>query len=240
MNKIFYFTGSGNTLAIAKRFAEKLENCELVRVSTRLDFTAPVKAEKLGFVFPVYAWGIPLLFKEFMEQIQISQANYIFVITNFAGSSGNALGYFNNICKKKSIRIDAFGEVVMPSNYVTMGNADSKEDAIKVLEKAEPELRSLVDDIASGKRRLLRKPKLTSKLLTAVVYPLFTSNIRKSDKTFFSTENCIGCGICLKPNLSDTVLIKIANIFVQIELRKIAGIPLGISIFFTTSRCQID
>ena len=44
----------------------------------------------------------------------------------------------------------------------------------------------------------------------------------------------------MSPNLSDSVLIKVAIIFRQIELRKIAVIPHGISKSFTTSRCQRD
>jgi len=43
-----------------------------------------------------------------------------------------------------------------------------------------------------------------------------------------------------KPNLCDSVLFQIANIFVQIELCKIAGIPLWYFKIFHNTRCQRD
>ncbi|MCF7792472.1 MAG: EFR1 family ferrodoxin [Candidatus Cloacimonetes bacterium] len=197
MNRIYFFTGSGNSLAIAKRVAEKLDNCELIKVTSKLDFSKPVEAEMLGFVFPVYAWGIPVLFKEFLSKIDITKVDYVFAITNFAGSSGNTLGLVQKILKKKNIKIDAFGEVPMPSNYVAMGNASSEHKARNILQKAEPVIEELSHNIEDRKQIPLSKKKLSAKLLTATVYPLFSRNIRKSDKTFFSTDKCIGCGICV-------------------------------------------
>lgn len=196
MNKIYYFTGSGNSLAIAGRIAEKLKNCELTRISSRIDFSAPIEAETLGFVFPVYAWGMPVLFKEFVQKLKIKKADYIFVITNYAGSCGNALGAFHKIFLRKKIKIAAFGELLMPSNYVMMGNASSEHQARNILQKAEPVIDELAEKISRKDTIPKNKVNGSGRMLSALVYPLFTANIRKSDKSFFSTEKCNGCGIC--------------------------------------------
>ena len=151
MNKIYYFTGSGNSLAIAQRVAEKTEECELIRVTSKTDCETPVTAEILGFVFPVYAWGMPLLFKEFLTKLQIQQAEYVFVITNYGGNCGNVMGLFNKIMTKKGRRIDAFGEVVMPSNYVMMGDASSEHKAANILQIAETGLENSLPTLLTVK-----------------------------------------------------------------------------------------
>ncbi|MDO9577038.1 MAG: EFR1 family ferrodoxin [Candidatus Cloacimonadales bacterium] len=198
MNKIFYFTGSGNSLTIAKRIDEKIEDCEVIQVKSSLDFSKPIAAEILGFVFPVYAWGMPVMFKEFIQKIKIEKADYVFVVTNYGGSCGNVLGIFRKILRKKGIEIAAFGEVVMPSNYVVMGDASSQHKAANILQIAEPVIDDLVQKISEKQAMPMIKVKFSGKFLSAVVYPLFVSNIRKSDKNFFFTETCNGCGICAK------------------------------------------
>ncbi len=57
---IYYFTGTGNSLQIAKNVRDKLEDCKLipiVKVWQIKDLTAT--CEKVGFVFPLYWSGLP-------------------------------------------------------------------------------------------------------------------------------------------------------------------------------------
>ena len=67
---IFFFSGTGNSYAVAKKLAEKIDEC-LLSMST-LDneiISSYVESshETQGFVFPVYAWGIPKIVKTFLK-----------------------------------------------------------------------------------------------------------------------------------------------------------------------------
>ena len=53
-------------------------------------------------------------------------------------------------------------------------------------------------NIAAGKDLPQKKVKISMKLLSGLVYPLFAANIHRSDKGFFCTERCNSCGICVK------------------------------------------
>ncbi len=198
MNKIFYFTGSGNSLAIAKRIAEKIGDCALIHVNSKLDFNKPVEADILGFVFPIYSWDMPILFKKFVKIVNITKANYVFVMTNYAGSFGNALGSFQTDMKKKNINVDAFGDVVMPSNYVLMGKAHSQESAKPIIEKANIVIDEFTQKVFEKQNIPMKKVPFKGKLQTSLIYPAFAWHAPRSDKTFFFTEKCNGCTICAK------------------------------------------
>ncbi|MCD6177196.1 MAG: EFR1 family ferrodoxin, partial [Candidatus Cloacimonetes bacterium] len=198
MNKIFYFTGSGNSLAIAKRIGEKIGNYELIQVNSKLDFTKPIEADIIGFIFPIYSWAMPVMFNKFVKQVNITKSNYVFVVANYAGSLGNGLGLFQKEMIKKNIKINAFGEIKMPSNYVVMGNAHSKDEAAIIIEKANVLINDFAQKILNRQKISRKKVKFSGKLLTSLIYPMFARHIAKSDKTFFFTDKCNGCGICEK------------------------------------------
>ncbi len=56
---IFYFSGTGNSAWVARQLA-KGQNEELLSIAMEIDRNKAYKlkeGEKVGFVFPVYAWG---------------------------------------------------------------------------------------------------------------------------------------------------------------------------------------
>ena len=41
--------------------------------------------ENIGFVFPVYFWGLPRVVKQFIEKLDMLKGTYIFAIANYKG-----------------------------------------------------------------------------------------------------------------------------------------------------------
>ena len=73
MHKIYYFSGTGNTLAAAKQVAAKLGNdVELLPIASlprgcTVDFGV---AETVGIFHPVYCFGVPALVQNFLERLK--------------------------------------------------------------------------------------------------------------------------------------------------------------------------
>ena len=77
--QIFYYTGTGNSLWIAKNLAEKLENEELHFIPNTKNLSN-MDLTNVGFVFPVYIWGVPAPILEFIENLQNFNPEYCFAI----------------------------------------------------------------------------------------------------------------------------------------------------------------
>ncbi|MFX0072117.1 MAG: EFR1 family ferrodoxin, partial [Candidatus Hermodarchaeota archaeon] len=71
--EIYYFSGTGNSLYVAKKMAEKLGDCELIPISKiwQQDDLAS-NTERIGFIFPLYFWGLPAIIYDFVNKLNVS------------------------------------------------------------------------------------------------------------------------------------------------------------------------
>ena len=60
-NIIYCFTGTGNSLHTANAIAAALPDCTVVSVSAKELVLPDASTERIGFVYPVYAGGLPLI-----------------------------------------------------------------------------------------------------------------------------------------------------------------------------------
>ena len=68
---IYYFSGTGNSLKVAKDIAAELKDTEIIQICKNNMGINNTTSNKIGIVFPVYVSGMPLLVKEFIEKIKI-------------------------------------------------------------------------------------------------------------------------------------------------------------------------
>ena len=65
---IFYFSGTGNSLMVARHLADSLGDSELIPISKVIDSEIDLTSEKIGLVFPVHISGIPEIVNTFIQQ----------------------------------------------------------------------------------------------------------------------------------------------------------------------------
>ena len=94
---IYYFSATGNSLQAAKIIAKKID-AEVVKITTKTS----IKCNKdvVGFVYPTFYWGLPMLVARFAKKLKIEGNPYIFAVTTCGLSSGGALGQLNSILNK--------------------------------------------------------------------------------------------------------------------------------------------
>lgn len=194
---IFYFSGTGNSRYVAERIAyatkEKLVNMTKTEMDKGAEYILQ-NGENLGFVFPIYWWGMPALVEEFVHnmRIQLNESNYVYGVSTYGLASYNGLMDLEKQLLKKNIYLQAVYEVKMVDNYVVGYDIAGKEKQEKICKNAEIKIGQIVDDIINQK-----KSKITD-ILGIMIKPIVHSYYKKTDhrKQFYATDDCTGCALC--------------------------------------------
>lgn len=204
MNKIFYFSGTGNTLAAARKVAELLGDTELISITDlqRGDDVSFEGAERVGIFFPVYCFGVPNLVIQFIKRIKKlgkkgNEQPYLFTFCTSGGMLGSAHLIAEQHLSKRNYRLNAYFHVAMPSNYIPLSNGPSPGRIAKTLTRAETKIGKIVTSIeAKKKRRPIHVFPLD--LWGELVANRAVSMLGDYDKYFWLNENCDNCGVCQK------------------------------------------
>ena len=195
---IYYFTGTGNSLAAARKIAAVLGDCELVMVASLQKTKGDIvpQAERVGIICPVYFSGLPLMVAEFAGRLDLSRSQYTFSVVTYGGSGGSsALGQLDSILKKRNRGLDAGFMVKMPGNYILMYSSPAGKKQEKVLAMADTQIADIAGAISRCEKRKLPSSILAN-LVHSLAYPRFASRVHDDDRKFTVSEICTSCGIC--------------------------------------------
>ncbi|MCK9317766.1 EFR1 family ferrodoxin [Methanoculleus sp.] len=196
---IYYFTGTGNSLAAAKKIAGALGDCDIVPVASFADTPGPVAsgANRVGLVCPVYFSGLPAMAASFAERLDLTAADYVFsVVTHGGGGGAAALRQLDGILREKAGKgLDAGFAVSMPGNYILMYASPAGEKRDQLLDAADTELDRIAGRIGQAERVNLPNSPV-ARIVRALMYPRFLSHVHENDRKFTVSEACTSCGTC--------------------------------------------
>lgn len=202
---IFYFSGTGNSLHVAKSIAKE-NNEELISIAAMLK---DVKAsydfhlkdnEVIGFVYPIYAWAPPKQVLQFIEKLKLNnyKNNYIFNVATCGENVGKTMELVEKVLNKKNLLLNCGFSMKMPNNYIILGDVDTKEVEKKKLLEAESIIAEINNTIKTRTNGIFKVKKgFMPGILTNVINPLFNKGAA-DPKKFYSNDKCTGCGICEK------------------------------------------
>jgi len=113
---IYYFSGTGNSLYVAKDIAAKTGGSLLPIATAVSQKIIQVDSEVMGIVFPVYYGELPVIIKLFAEKLDNIEHKYIFAVCTFGGSAGYSLKLLRQIIQARGGEIAATYRVHMPQN----------------------------------------------------------------------------------------------------------------------------
>lgn len=192
---IFYFSGTGNSQFIAEEAAKLTQDRIACIPDIEPNYTLQ-NDEKLGFVFPIYAWAPPACVCEFIKNLKLENynGNYIYFIATCHTQTGNIDGIMQKLLSAKGLKCQAGFSVNMPNNYLLAPFAKTDDEAKRtlLLTNAQHKLEEIAQNINAAKEifSLTRGAKFLSCLA-----PLFQKLM--TDKGFMVEKNiCIQCGKC--------------------------------------------
>ena len=193
-NIIFYFSGTGNSLKVAKDIAKEMQNCEIVSMGSSKNYDLQAGYETIGFVYPTYFRGEPLKVREFISYLNLknNSDSYYYAITTCGKYRGNALLHIRDLLKKKKITLNYRAKLDMFSNYVIVYDMSEmvNERTIDSEEKFVPIMDDIKNRRANGKKEL--KP------FTEIIYRTLIKFAPNMDRNYNVSDACTGCGICKK------------------------------------------
>ncbi len=117
--EIYSFSGTGNSLAVARDIAGKT-GARLRSIPRAMeDERIAVGVDAVGVVFPVYHQGIPLILKRLFERIEPLESRYVFGVCTYGDSPGLAIRHLGELVQARGGQLAAGFAVHMPYNYVT-------------------------------------------------------------------------------------------------------------------------
>lgn len=197
---IYYFSGSGNSLFIAEQTQKELEKkgftAKIINIEeNRLDEKHAV-ADIIGFVFPIYAFGLPEIAVSFLNAIPKSNKQKTFLFATPAGNEGVGIIQGNFILKSKGYDVLNARSVYMPDTWVAVMNAPEDDKLQKKCFENSKNIENYVDEILSEKR-VIKIANPIAILILGFIYFVFTIIGRhQAGKAFCASSKCIRCKIC--------------------------------------------
>ncbi len=200
---IFYFSGTGNSRFTAERIAEIIgEDLKFIPDTSPAGMT--FEGNHLGFVFPVYSWGVPPLVIDFIASLpdpffdSINEADAkVWMVCTCGDETALAPEMLKKALKSRAARLEGAWSVIMPNNYVILPgfNTDSKEIEVQKLQSAPDRIDTIADEIKRGEMKFDVTRGKYAKLKSKIVYPLFC-RFGIFPRKWKWTDECIRCGRC--------------------------------------------
>jgi len=116
---IYYFSGTGNSYAVARDIAKELDGVKIPIAKIIDEDLVLSDFDTIGIVFPVYnavVQGMPIMVEKFAEKLKNISSKYIFVVCTCLGWSHRTITNFDEILKEKGGKLSAGFTVIMPDN----------------------------------------------------------------------------------------------------------------------------
>jgi len=192
-NMVFYFSGTGNSLKVAKNLAKELDDCEIISMTKSYNLTK--EYDRIGFVYPVYFWGMPKRVIEFIKNMNFdnNKNTYYYSIATYGGLAGNAVyQLYELLFNRHNIKLNYGRTLKMFANYIVAYNMS--ENIEKVTASSDKKLVSIINSIKIKKSNSINK---LTKIFNSINKD-FVEKVSNMDKGFTVNNNCINCSICEK------------------------------------------
>lgn len=192
---IYYFSGTGNSKWIAEQIARLTgEQAQSIPDLVKNGPTAVYAGagSVIGVVFPVYAWGAPLLVERFCRSIQVENGAYAYAVCTCGDEAGLAMRRL-----KRFFPIKGAWSFSMPNNYIVGFDVDSPALEREKIAAARERLARVSESILAGKQEFDVWTGPAAWLKTALVRPMFNAFARRT-KPFYATSACNGCELCAR------------------------------------------
>nr|WP_157888429.1 EFR1 family ferrodoxin [Lachnoclostridium phocaeense] len=193
MMKIFYFTGTGNSLYVAQQLGGELLSIPQMMKNDRIE----IQDEAVGIVCPIYSGDMPKMVHHFLEKAKI-ETDYFFMVYTYGMDATVATPHASEAAEKAGIRLDYVAQIKMVDNYLP-GFSMEEQKKTAPEKKIQEQIDKACQDIAARKREAY-PVTLAHKASMAMIWQTIGKRVLddKAAQRYTVSDACTKCGICTK------------------------------------------
>ncbi|MCD8341711.1 MAG: EFR1 family ferrodoxin [Clostridiales bacterium] len=198
---IYYYSGSGNSLSVARHIGEKLGNTDILSVYTlRENSEVPPDYARVGIVTATWFVRPPRIVREMCEKLRFSRQQKVFVVATCGGYDGYVCIDLKAILQPKTdFPVQTF-MLPMPPNHI-VGFSPMPDGINRIYLNHEAKATGkIAEKIQSGAPTRNRKG-INRKFLTGASksFNSWLGVDRDSvEGGFYTSDACTKCGVCEK------------------------------------------
>jgi Pyruvate/2-oxoacid:ferredoxin oxidoreductase delta subunit/flavodoxin len=205
--EIYYFSGTGNSLVVARDIAGKM-NANLIPVISMIDQESiNTDADVIGIVFPIYDFKPPLIIRKFVSKLKNISSKYIFAVGTYGITPSKSMKNFDKVIKSCGGNLSAGFAVSMPHNGIGSSLFSKTQHEI-MFKNWKIKLEEISEYVIAGKKGNLETSNMFVSLILSGLFIKMMPSLLKllrqviikgwKSLAFISNEKCDGCGICQK------------------------------------------
>ena len=216
--EIYYFSGTGNSLHVAKEIRHRLPDSALIPIISALgQDRIETDAEVLGIVFPLQGPTYPAAVKFFLEKIDLSHVQYIFAVATRGGTTCRIREEIDKRLKRQGKQLAAHFIITVFNNdpkfksgqksyYCHPISPEELRDKTAEIQKKCDEISTVVTNRETYHPKDREYSFRYGRLIERFIIRLIDGQSNKAIPDYFYTDaNCTGCGLCEGICLSDRI-----------------------------------
>lgn len=199
---IYYFSGTGNSLFVSKKMAEKFNDTKIVNIAEvsgkrQID----VLENCIGIVFPLYYQTVPVIVQKFIKKLNFNNRCYVFSVVTCGYKVGASMDLIEELLHGQGVELAAGFHLRMPYNFIINGiglKPPKENQQKKIFDNADAEIEYICEIIRNHQRVGNVKRPLIKHIHPYSRYneEKLAKTLGRSAKNFTVTDNCNGCGLC--------------------------------------------
>lgn len=188
---VFYFTGTGNSLYVAKQIEQNPVSIPQALHSGDLHF----QSDSIGIVCPIYGSEPPYMVQEFLKRAQF-ETDYLYIIMTYGCSNGAAMQIIRKIAEECRLSLAYTRTIKMVDNFLPGFDMAAEKAADK---KVKRQMADILHDLSNRKRDLEEvQPEDMAVYQNYLAFTAKHPDQGWKQIKLCTTEKCNGCGLCVQ------------------------------------------
>lgn len=198
---IFYFSGTGNSLFVARQLSELLSDKTRVLPvdSFKEHKKVSINTDSVIIVCPVYFQTLPHIVKSFLNKLEFETTAHIYGVVTCNAGPGHSIFTMDRLLKKKGVSLRAGFTIDMPGNSLIIRDFTNPYDIrIKRLEDSYQKIKDISEYINNNQFGKLEGNDSFKYHLQGFFTGIIARYIYKTPSKFRTSKACTQCRNCIR------------------------------------------